>query len=188
MTPKKFVQSRTTLRIAALTTAMALAGVAFGQTQGTACPTGTSTFKTPKHGIAFLSGTAGISAPVSLKDNGCTLWTYSRRAGQGATGLDVQKHYHTLVYDDQSVATGANACIPSVNWLAVNVLNPNPFGLAYDALAASVPGSVYALDALGTVSIRRHDQTGPVVNLALVACGAIAPDTRRNPPQPPGNC
>ncbi|MDQ3197307.1 MAG: hypothetical protein M3Q32_13340, partial [Pseudomonadota bacterium] len=129
----------------------------------------------------------------------------------GSTGMDVQKHYHSLVYDDQSVATGPTACIPSVNWLAVNVLNPNPFdllqvgawkqigqssrsmcgsrrGVAYNALTASVPGSVYALDALGTVSIRRHDQTGPVVNLALVACGAITPDLRRNPPQPPDNC
>lgn len=170
-------------------------------------------FQTPKYGIASLTGTAGISALVSLKDDGCTLWTYSRGPGGGATGMDVQKKYLSLVYDDLSSATGANACVPSVNWLADNPPDPsfNPFdllqvgawqrigqstrmlcgartGLAYDALAASVPDSVYALDALGTVSIRRPDQTGPTVALPLVACGAIGPDLRSKPPQPPNNC
>ena len=102
-------------------------------------------------------------------------------------GFCPDQHYHELLYDIGSVSCGPNSCIPSTGMLSfpqMQIASYEPIGNQTRWLCAERqfcygdpnsglinPSSKVPLTAIGTISIRRHDQAGPAASLPLVACG-----------------
>ncbi len=121
-------------------------------------------------------GSQGVKATLVFVDDGSSL-----RVTGTATNLDPQKRYLSLIYDPGSQPSGPNACIPSVlppvgglSFDQMQLGDWQPIGRTKRHLNARRVGSAYVpLAAIGTASIRRHDQTGPAASLPLIVCGAV---------------
>ncbi len=117
---------------------------------------------------------SNITAKLKLVEKGSTLTVTGT-----ANGMDPTKHYHSLIYDSGSSPTGPNACIPSVlppvgglSFDQMQLGSWQPIGQTTRTLNATRKGLAFVkLRDIRTLSIRRHDQTGPAASLALVSCG-----------------
>ncbi len=127
--------------------------------------------------LAPPDGSQGITASLTFLDNGSRL-----RVTGTATGMDPNKHYHSLIYDTGSQPSGPIACIPSVlppvgglSFDQMQLGSWQPIGSSTRTINATRRAVAFvSLFQIGTASIRRHDQTGPAASLALVSCGAVA--------------
>jgi hypothetical protein len=124
-------------------------------------------------------GSVGITATLIFVDDGQSLEVTGT-----STGMDPNKHYHTLIYDRNSQWTGPTACIPSavppaggLSFDQMQIGSWQPLGATARSLNARRTGPAYVpLFAIGTASVRRHDQTGPQAVLPLLSCGQVQPD------------
>jgi len=129
----------------------------------------------------LADGDSGITADLMFIDNGSKLVVTGT-----AQGMDPTKKYISLIYDEASASSGLNACIPAQptrspppdsNGLTFDQMQLGdwqPIGSRTRTLNAERRGVAYVpLSWIGTVSIRRHDQTGPQAALPLMACGAV---------------
>jgi hypothetical protein len=121
-------------------------------------------------------GSTGVKATLTFTQSGTTL-----RVSGRATGLDPLKRYISLIYDPGSKPSGPTACIPSVlppvgglSFDQMQLGDWQPIGAGTRTFSAQRISSAFVpLRAIGTASIRRHDQTGPAAALPLIACGAV---------------
>ncbi len=152
---------------------LALMQASVGQAQGV---------RIPRFGSATLDAIGGsaVRARIAFIDNGVDLIALGT-----ATGLDRNETYFSNIYDVGSVATGANACEPTIfDPEDRGFILPRMFLGTWEVDAAGI-GKLSAVNTnngedfvplrrFKTVSIRRFVAPGSPPQTVLEACGEVS--------------